>query len=251
MATTTNYGWVTPDDTALVKDGASAIRTLGTSVDTTTKNLNPSTTLGDIEYRSSTANTNTRLGIGTTGQILTVAAGVPSWATSSGGQSDWILLNSGGTALTGAATITVSGISGANKVMVYMTGASSASASASFYLRLNTDTANNYISSGVQTLAGATYSVTYPRIIDLDQYGFDMGKNPLAANTSSGVAIITGCNKTGVKVATITSGCLSGTDRTGYAIQGFWENSATVTSVSLFSDTGNFDAGTVYVYTTA
>ena len=61
MATTTNYGWTTPDDTALVKDGASAIRSLGTSVDTTTKNLNPSTTLGDIEYRSSTANTNTRL----------------------------------------------------------------------------------------------------------------------------------------------------------------------------------------------
>ena len=34
MATTTNYGWTTPDDTALVKDGASAIRSLGTSIDT-------------------------------------------------------------------------------------------------------------------------------------------------------------------------------------------------------------------------
>ena len=85
MATTTNYGWTTPDDTALVKDGASAIRTLGSSVDTTTKNLNPSTTLGDIEYRSSTANTNTRLGIGSTGQILTVAGGVPTWAAPAGG----------------------------------------------------------------------------------------------------------------------------------------------------------------------
>ena len=85
MATTTNYGWTTPDDTALVKDGAAAIRTLGSSVDTTTKALNPSTTLGDIEYRSSTANTNTRLAIGTTGQVLTVAGGVPSWATAAGG----------------------------------------------------------------------------------------------------------------------------------------------------------------------
>ena len=84
MATTTNYGWTTPDDTALVKDGAAAIRTLGSSVDTTTKALNPSTTLGDIEYRSSTANTNTRLGIGTTGQVLTVAGGVPSWASAPG-----------------------------------------------------------------------------------------------------------------------------------------------------------------------
>ena len=81
MANTTNYNWETPDDTDLVKDGAAAIRTLGSSVDTTTKALNPSTTLGDIEYRSSTANTNTRLGIGSSGQVLTVAAGVPSWAT--------------------------------------------------------------------------------------------------------------------------------------------------------------------------
>jgi hypothetical protein len=79
MANTTNYNWETPDDTDLVKDGAAAIRTLGSSVDTTTKALNPSTTLGDIEYRSSTANTNTRLGIGTTGQILSVVAGVPAW----------------------------------------------------------------------------------------------------------------------------------------------------------------------------
>jgi len=79
MATTTNYAWETPDDTDLVKDGAAAIRTLGSSVDTTTKALNPSTTLGDIEYRSATANTNTRLPIGTDGQVLTVTGGVPAW----------------------------------------------------------------------------------------------------------------------------------------------------------------------------
>ena len=34
MATTTNYGWTTPDDTALVKDGAAAIRSLGSAIDT-------------------------------------------------------------------------------------------------------------------------------------------------------------------------------------------------------------------------
>jgi hypothetical protein len=38
MATTTNYSWTTPDDTDLVKDGASAIRTLGSSIDTTVFN---------------------------------------------------------------------------------------------------------------------------------------------------------------------------------------------------------------------
>jgi hypothetical protein len=35
MATTTNYSWTTPDNTAYVKDGASAIRSLGSSVDST------------------------------------------------------------------------------------------------------------------------------------------------------------------------------------------------------------------------
>jgi hypothetical protein len=83
MANTTNYNWETPDDTDLVKDGAAAIRTLGSSIDTTTKALNPETTLGDIAYRSSTSNTNTRLAIGSAGQVLTVAAGVPSWASPS------------------------------------------------------------------------------------------------------------------------------------------------------------------------
>ena len=38
MATTTNYSWTTPDDTDLVKDGASAIRALGTAIDTTVYN---------------------------------------------------------------------------------------------------------------------------------------------------------------------------------------------------------------------
>jgi hypothetical protein len=79
MANTTNYNWETPDDTDLVKDGAAAIRTLGSSIDTTTKALNPETTLGDIAYRSATSNTNTRLPIGSNGQILGVSAGVPAW----------------------------------------------------------------------------------------------------------------------------------------------------------------------------
>jgi|1048.fasta_scaffold02908_9 hypothetical protein len=38
MATTTTYSWVTPDDTSLVKDGASAIRTLGSSIDSSFTN---------------------------------------------------------------------------------------------------------------------------------------------------------------------------------------------------------------------
>jgi hypothetical protein len=108
MATTTNYNWSTPDDVSLVKDGASAIRTLGSSVDTTVKNLNPETTLGDLAYRSSTANVKTRLALGTAGQILAVNSGAtaPEWvaAPSSGGMT---LIST--TTLTGA-SVTLSSI---------------------------------------------------------------------------------------------------------------------------------------------
>ena len=51
-------------------------------VDTRLKALQPGTTLGDISYSSATANTNTRLGIGTAGQVLAVSGGgVPAWTT--------------------------------------------------------------------------------------------------------------------------------------------------------------------------
>jgi hypothetical protein len=108
MANTTNYNWETPDDTDLVKDGAAAIRTLGSSIDTTTKNLNPETTTGDIAYRSATANTNTRLAIGSTGQVLTVAGGVPSWATPTTGDIEGVTAGTGisGGGTSGTVTIT-------------------------------------------------------------------------------------------------------------------------------------------------
>lgn len=44
MANTTNFGWETPDDTDLVKDGAAAIRTLGSSIDTSLVDLKGGTT---------------------------------------------------------------------------------------------------------------------------------------------------------------------------------------------------------------
>ena len=153
MATTTNYGWATPDDTALVKDGASAIRTLGSSVDTTTKALNPSTTLGDIEYRSSTANTNTRLAIGTTGQVLNVSGGVPAWTTlQSGGMT---LLST--TTLSGSST-TISSISQDYKDL-YILGRNAYSAAAqSLYCRFNGDNTSANYNSMITLNNGGTIS---------------------------------------------------------------------------------------------
>jgi len=52
MPNTTNFGWATPADTDLVKDGAAAIRTLGSSIDTSFVDLKGGTT-GQILAKAS------------------------------------------------------------------------------------------------------------------------------------------------------------------------------------------------------
>ena len=63
-------------------------------------------TTGDIIYASA-ANTPARLGIGSSAQVLTVASGVPSWATASAGGMTVI---ASGNLTNGAASITISSI---------------------------------------------------------------------------------------------------------------------------------------------
>jgi hypothetical protein len=57
MATTTNYSWTTPDNTAYVKDGASAIRTLGSSVDTTLFSVSGGKNVGMVHLNTTTFTT--------------------------------------------------------------------------------------------------------------------------------------------------------------------------------------------------
>ena len=299
MATTTNYGWTTPDDTALVKDGAAAIRTLGSSVDTTTKALNPSTTLGDIEYRSSTANTNTRLGIGTSGQGLQVVAGVPSWAatststltttgdllyasaantlarraigstgdilTVSGGLPTWAtptatadnfsLLNTGGTSLSGSGTITVSGISGKSKIYVLIDSASSASASSTVRIRLNGDTGNNYNSDGISNTGASAYAASnFSANNEVSTTSFEFAKmSTVAGSEIHGGMLIQGCNSSGLKMINLAGGSVpsTGNSQIQYIKFGVYTGTSTISSVSVISDTGNFDAGKVYIYASA
>lgn len=88
MATTTNFGWETPDDTDLVKDGAAAMRTLGNSIDTSFVDLKG----------------------GTTGQVLSKASNTDldfTWVTDAGdiaGVTAGTGISGGGTS--GTVTIT-------------------------------------------------------------------------------------------------------------------------------------------------
>jgi hypothetical protein len=70
-----------PTSTDLVTDLPADFEVFGQAVDTRLKALQPGTTLGDLAYSSATANTSTRLPIGSTGQVLAVSGGVPAWTT--------------------------------------------------------------------------------------------------------------------------------------------------------------------------
>lgn len=96
MATTTNYSWTTPDDTDLVKDGAAAIRTLGTAIDSTVftnaGNAIAKTIVdakGDLIVATG-ADTVSRLAVGTNDYLLTAdsstATGLKWAAAPSGGK---------------------------------------------------------------------------------------------------------------------------------------------------------------------
>jgi hypothetical protein len=76
---TTNYGFVLPTSSDLVTDLPADFDVALQGVDTRLKALQPGTTLGDLAYASATANTNTRLAIGTSNQVLGIVAGVPAW----------------------------------------------------------------------------------------------------------------------------------------------------------------------------
>jgi len=77
MATSPNYGWLEPDNTDLVKNGALAIRTLGNAIDTTMATMTPKSIVdakGDLI--AATANdTPARLPVGANDLLLTAASG--------------------------------------------------------------------------------------------------------------------------------------------------------------------------------
>jgi hypothetical protein len=255
MATTTNYGWTTPDDTALVKDGAAAIRTLGSSVDTTTKNLNPETTLGDIAYRSSTANVNTRLALGTANQQLRVNSGAtaPEWFTpaASGGMT----LLSTTTFDNTVTTYTVSSIAQTYKhLLVVGNGLQTSNASTdTVYFRFNGDTGSNYSFACSQVANGA--SQAHSTLNGDKLFG---GTNTIANMALTGdassrfgnfVLDIYDYTATSYKSLNYIGGSHSDGNGWNSPARGLWNNTAAITSITLASNVAaNLKAGTVRIY---
>jgi hypothetical protein len=277
---TSNFGWQMPTPTDLVTDLPADFEVFGQAVDTTLADLkggttgqvlkkntntdmdfvwaadsagmtNPMTTTGDTIY-SSSGSTPARLGIGTNGQFLSVASGIPSWVAAPSGGANWSLLNSGGTTLTGSTT-SVTGISAKDKIMVIIDTASSVDTFADIGVTFNSDTGSNYNGFGLRLSGLASYG---PGIfIPVNYNGANIRVGQIGGNaggTSSGYVLISGCNAAGVKVFNQAQGTshASSDQQQSYISGGFYNSSSVISSVQVIVPSWtSFDNGKVFVYT--
>jgi hypothetical protein len=152
------------------------------------------------------------------------------------------LINTGGTSLTGATTITVSGISNKNFLHIVITSAS-AGASAGYTLRFNGDSGSNYNYTNMGWYSGAVDSNARRGY----SYVYLGSQGTSAANEFAAEVTVLGANTAGFKPLFYgTSG--TGTNSSFYAGSGGYYGTSAISSVSIISGVGNFDAGTIYVY---
>jgi hypothetical protein len=247
MATTTNYSWSTPDDTALVKDGAAAIRSLGTAIDTTVFN-NAGAAIaktivdakGDI-IAATAADTVARLAVGTNGQALLANSATATgleWATpASGGMT---LLST--TTLSGATT-TISSINQTYKSLVgYIFGANiSGNDNPMIKPNATNNTNTSYVYNGVVG-------------VESDNWYISTGNATLtASNTNNAFTFqidnyASSTNYKPVEYYAIFPAAGTGNIRSGFGAGGFKSNTA-ITSLDIVNLGGaTFSAGTLLLY---
>jgi hypothetical protein len=265
MATTPNYGWVTPAPTDYLVDLPADFETFADAVDgdlagllggTTNQVLKKTsnadhafawavdpttdvvTTAGDLIYGTA-ADAVTRLGIGTAGQVLTVNSGAtaPEWTTIN--ISAQTLLTSGNLS---SGTTTISSISGAyNDLILVVRAFDPNTDSTAQWLRFNNDSASNYNSGDLNASAD---NASVAQIII--QSAVDNGTNdgtvyvyiPQYANTSFNKF----CYTTGTRRHATAGGVRM------YASSGFWRATNAINQIDLLPSTGTVDGGSYQLW---
>ena len=186
----------------------------------------------------------------TNGQVLTVDHTRPNDVKWSAGKPNWDLI--GSAALTGAATITISGISGKDQLMIVVASGSSANAQAQFTIRFNGDSTTKYNEFGQVSVWGSTYSASnYGTRNVIGGTEATIAVMSLSATSQiSSAMTVQGCNGSGYKVWNLIGAANGGGSNQQYTynLQGFYTGTSPVSSVSVISNSGNFDNGTLYVY---
>jgi hypothetical protein len=191
------------------------------------------TTTGDIIYASG-ASTPARLGIGTTGQALVVSGGLPTWATPTSASDNFAFIST--TSVSGS-TITISGLSGKNALLIYLNALVSTTTSQQIAMRINADTGTNYRLFGATNNSQIDTSTT-------DRVKL-MGNTTQSNQDLLGVILIQGANAAGYKPLTVGTGSVQvNAAETG---MGFYAGTSVVSSITLFT-TGTFSSGSVSIY---
>jgi hypothetical protein len=247
MPTTTNYGWTTPADTDLVKDGAAAIRTLGSSIDTTVFNNAsagiPKTIVdakGDL-IAGTASDTVSRLAVGTNGQALiadsTAATGM-KWDTPAAGGMTLIST----TTLTGA-SVTLSSIPSTYvNLQLIITNFRPTNDTESIVLRFNGDSATRY-KTNFDASGNGTYDSTYVELNGRQDGTVAQGLTnldiPYYANTTTWKMF------RGLSVGNDTT---TTTSFRSQNFQGLYNQLSAISSIVLLTTSGNFTSGTALLY---
>jgi hypothetical protein len=240
MATTTNYGWTTPDDTALVKDGAAAIRSLGTAIDTSF-----AADEGDLLV-GGTSDIFEALPIGAVGTVLTSDGDTAEWATPAAAAPSWSLLST--TATTGATAITVSSLSGYNQFLIRFI-ANKAGNTCTHSLRFNGVTASSYTYAGIFFNGAAAFSTNFPAANTSSATNLLLGNTAVSSNEFNGYLFLQGGNGAGLKVGHYVTGGNDAAANSSQQWRAFtFTDTNVISTLTLTSSSGNYTAGNIQVY---